>query len=342
EILGEKRVVSPDNGTAETWYKIAPPRGEFRWVFGRFVVPQGIAGTQAEHADPSELAGVRHRGPRAKDEADVAQAGGEKRADETRSIVRGVAAEQVAIPTAAYEGDRPGIALTSAQTSSSQADEGGLVYSTTRPRGRRMSAVEKLDGDLSLIVADPPAKWDFHTIRTRAQAALENSASALERGKAKELLSDIERYEQLQAGYAQIDAIRDETEQQNRLAGVAQAAAPGSATAKRPASAVPETVPATLASGATSDVDLAQFDGVGQLRPVVSRRAGAPRFALTGTAGEVLMFLTATPGVNLDQYVGQYVGLNGTRGYMPKLNQAHLTVARARPLASSILVARQP
>jgi hypothetical protein len=44
EILGEKRFVSPDNGAAETWYKIAPPRGEFRWVFGRFVVPQGIAG----------------------------------------------------------------------------------------------------------------------------------------------------------------------------------------------------------------------------------------------------------------------------------------------------------
>jgi hypothetical protein len=104
---------------------------------------------------------------------------------------------------------------------------------------------------------------------------------------------------------------------------------------------VPVTTPNPVASQTVSTVDLSQFDGVGQLRPVQSRRAGAPRFALTGQSGEVLMFLSASPGVNLDRYVGQYVGLTGKRGYMPKLKQAHLTVAQAQPLTSNILVARQ-
>ncbi len=96
------------------------------------------------------------------------------------------------------------------------------------------------------------------------------------------------------------------------------------------------------AASPPADADLSQFDGVGQLRPVLSQRAGAPRFALTNTSGEVLMFLTASPGVNLDPYVGQYVGLTGKRGYMPKLQQAHLTVAQAQPLAATTLVAQQP
>jgi hypothetical protein len=268
-----------------------------------------------------------------------------------------------------------------------------------------------------LIVAEPPAKWDFQTIRMRAQAAVDNAASALQRGRAKELLNEIARYEQLKAGYARIDTIREQTDQQNRMVElataaatappaatpvappaatatappVATAAAPPAATAtappvataaappvataaaspaataavpppttvvqsapaatatvlvKPPASAVPSTVPVSvpsaLTSSSTSSVDLSQFDGVGQLRPVQSRRAGAPRYALTGQSGEVLMFLTASPGVNLDPYLGQYVGLTGKRGYMPKLQQAHLTVAQARPLTSSILTARQP
>jgi hypothetical protein len=202
-----------------------------------------------------------------------------------------------------------------------------------------MSHIEKIDGDISLIVSEPPAKWDFQGVRMRAQAAVDNAASALQRGRAKELLNEIARYEQLKAGYAQIDTIREQTDQQNRMVEVASAAAtvppqPAANTAASPAAS-------TAAPQAASSVDLSQFDGVGQLRPVVSTRAGAPQFALTGQSGDVLMFLTPSPGVNLDRYVGQYVGLTGKRGYMPKLKQAHLTVAQAQPLSASILVARQ-
>jgi hypothetical protein len=205
----------------------------------------------------------------------------------------------------------------------------------------------------------------------RAQAAVDSAASALERGRAKDLLNEIARYEQLRAGYAQIDAIREQTDRQNQMVAIATAAAPvvqqpaavatTTVAASPPASVVPSTVPVTAPATASnsvpntvpvattsstaslpvSTIDLSQFDGVGQLRPVQSRRAGAPRFALTGQSGEVLMFLSASPGVNLDRYVGQYVGLTGKRGYMPKLRQAHLTVAQAQPLNSSILAARQ-
>ncbi|MEX1223019.1 MAG: SH3 domain-containing protein, partial [Pirellulales bacterium] len=34
EVLGQKRFVDQQAGVTETWYQIAPPAGEFRWIYG--------------------------------------------------------------------------------------------------------------------------------------------------------------------------------------------------------------------------------------------------------------------------------------------------------------------
>ncbi|NIL96100.1 MAG: SH3 domain-containing protein, partial [Planctomycetales bacterium] len=231
QIVGEKRFVTPDNGKAETWYKIEPPRGEFRWVFGRFVVPQGIAGTTAEHVDSDERPPAANRWSKSqgergeRGETSLARATHSEPAAAERQIPDQADPESVAIPAAAYQGSEQNIALTADSTAADVAPHNGLLYSTTRPATRRMSQIEKLDGELSLMVAEPPARWDFHSLRMRVQAAVDNAASALERGRAKDLLNDMGRYEQLQAGYAEIDAIRSQTDHQNQMVNVAATAA---------------------------------------------------------------------------------------------------------------------
>ncbi|MEQ8210762.1 MAG: hypothetical protein RH917_13115 [Lacipirellulaceae bacterium] len=79
----------------------------------------------------------------------------------------------------------------------------------------------------------------------------------------------------------------------------------------------------------------AKYDAVGILKPVVSKRAKAPRYALVDQKGEVVSFVTPTPDVNLQRYVGRRVGIQGKRGYMPDYKRAHVTASRVNMLGGT-------
>jgi hypothetical protein len=79
------------------------------------------------------------------------------------------------------------------------------------------------------------------------------------------------------------------------------------------------------------------YDAVGVLRPVVSRRPGAPQFALVDDHGQVLTFVTPTPDMNLQPYIGKRVGVVGNRGYIAEFNRTHVTAARVTPITENIL-----
>jgi hypothetical protein len=74
------------------------------------------------------------------------------------------------------------------------------------------------------------------------------------------------------------------------------------------------------------------YDAVGILRPVVSRRPGAPQFAVVDERGQVVSFVTATPDLNLQPYLGHRVGVVGNRGYIPEFQRSNVTAARVTPL----------
>ena len=96
--------------------------------------------------------------------------------------------------------------------------------------------------------------------------------------------------------------------------------------------------PATaLAPTATAAAPGGPYDAMGILRPVVSRRPGAPQFALVDDRGQVLSFITPTPDVNLQPYLGQRVGVVGNKGYIAEFNRSHVTAARVMPLTDRIV-----
>jgi hypothetical protein len=83
--------------------------------------------------------------------------------------------------------------------------------------------------------------------------------------------------------------------------------------------------------------DAGRYDAVGILRPVVSRRPGAPQFALVDDRGQVISFVTPSPDVNLQPYLGHRVGITGNRGFIPEFNRAHVTAGRVTPLTQGLL-----
>jgi hypothetical protein len=53
--------------------------------------------------------------------------------------------------------------------------------------------------------------------------------------------------------------------------------------------------------------------------------------------GQVLSFVTTTPDLNLQPYLGRKVGIVGNRGYMPEFQHASVTAARVTPLNDRIV-----
>jgi hypothetical protein len=170
---------------------------------------------------------------------------------------------------------------------------------------------------LSLMIAEEPTTWQFDGLKSRANAALNGSRSALERGRASTLVREIAKYEQLRQQYAVAAVLRQQTEQRNAL--LANSAAVAAESVAPPA------------------FDVSKFDGVGRLTPVHSRRPGAPRFALTDAAGNVVTFVTPEADLPLANYVGRVLGLTGQRGFMPKLGKPHLTAKRLTELDPTVL-----
>ena len=93
---------------------------------------------------------------------------------------------------------------------------------------------------------------------------------------------------------------------------------------------------ATPVDGTTATT-ASPYDAVGILRPVVSRRPGAPQFALVDDQGQVVTFITATPDTNLQPYLGRRIGVTGSRGYIPEFRRPHVTAGRVTPLNDRLL-----
>jgi hypothetical protein len=95
--------------------------------------------------------------------------------------------------------------------------------------------------------------------------------------------------------------------------------------------------PAPAAVAGSVAATQALYDAVGTLKPVVSRRDKAPRYALVDDHGDVVTFVTAAADVNLQPYVGKRIGVRGSRGFMPEYRRAHVTASRVTPLEEKLI-----
>jgi SH3-like domain-containing protein len=256
EILETKKI-GAGNSPSQTWYKIAPPAGEFRWVSLKYL--------EAEHVHE----GLRHRS-------------GEERSLE------------------ADAGDRDG-------------------HSSKKklPHEMFQAELDRLERELAQMVAEEPNVWSFDSLRIGAESLLAEADTAIERGKARLLLSRISFSEDLKKRFDNVAVMRDESDRSQKYI----------ASLRRSVNLAKDYV----VNGSE------RYDGVGRLEQVAPSTPGVPRYALLDESGKVRSYVTPSTGVNLNKYVGQQIGVVGQRGYIPDQKAQHVTASRITVLDGKVM-----
>jgi hypothetical protein len=73
-----------------------------------------------------------------------------------------------------------------------------------------------------------------------------------------------------------------------------------------------------------------RYDGQGWLKPVVTRQSDRPvaPYALVDREGKPVCFVTPSPGFNVHRYLNKQVGVYGRRGHIESLNAPHVVAER--------------
>ena len=297
------------------WFAIRPPKDSFSWVSSRHL--QLGAGNLATVSDERVAARV---GSRMNDTRDVIQVrlhqGEMVEVLEPRRNVP--ASEQgstpwykIAPPAGEFrwvsgrfvdpDYDRDGLRRTSHETVDLTGQAiGRLPGSNGAPRpsspAQFQKQLDRIDLELSTMIVEDPNFWELSELRQRAETLFNQSETALERGRARMLVSKIARFEDIKRRKQALAATRPEL--------------------ARPDMPAISPLPPADPDG--------RFDAKGQLIRVPNPKPGGPQYAILDTTGNIRCFVSPAPGVNLRSYVGRQVGINGIRGYMPEQRASHV------------------
>lgn len=312
EILeSDAREIQGEKG----WCKIAPPSGEFRWIFGKYVDPDfPHDGVHRHRAPGPPVASLPEAGPPGPPPFEPMLRDAELPDAERHEACPVVHREELRPerhPGREFVDHRPLPPL-----ADRRRDAEPLSSATPMPlrqlHGPEFAReVEDLELELSIMVAEEPTVWNFERIGPRARALLEQAETAVERGRARILVNKVARFEELKQRSDSVNQIGRDTERRNRhLADLS----------RRRGEAV-----------RVQTLD-ERFDGVGRLSRLPATSAGTPRYALVEPDGQVRCYVTPAPGVDLQNYVGREVGIYGVRGYMPEKQAPHLVAKHITPV----------
>lgn len=173
---------------------------------------------------------------------------------------------------------------------------------------------------LSTIVVERPSFWRFERLDAEATELLTLASNDAQRNAVRDTAARIDNFRrlgsQLRNGAEDAGGWRSPNSQANSQA-IAQS--------------TPRLAPPTQL---TSTRDASGHDASGVLRPVVSQRPDAPKYAVIDDAGRIAALVTPTPDLDarLKGMVGQRVGLDGQRGYRTDLRREHVVAERVTPL----------
>lgn len=287
-------VLGSDETGSKTWYKIAPPAGEFRWIHGRYVERDTLEGVEANvTAKPIPPFKARQSQPAPQPVAE----------ELPQPMNRTAAVSPASTVSQSAQAEPSEFASQLPQI------DGTKTNSATLPTKQLREAVDAINLDLSRIVAQTPGTWDFVDVQQQAEALLARCGTALDRGHVRLLKNKIDRFAELKRRRDTVNTVMTETDRQNRTLGAATSA-------QRPRVLDP------------------RFDGTGILMPVISKNIQTPPFALVDSLKQrrILSYVSAAPGVNLRVHLGKRVGIYGITSVAPDLNKPHLTAKRVTVL----------
>ncbi len=365
EIVGEAVI------EGKKWYRISPPSGEFRWIHARHVehapatdsvasaepvearnppvvtVPVGEpAGTQkADRDDESK--------PASDSESVTPEADSQPERDPEWRAAPIQSADQSsatdASPQSIVAGQSPSESSTTGPTVAADASAQRLATAVAPPAAKSEQpassstqevSITPIPGDdlarqltdielrLSRLVAEPPVTWQIEPLRREVEQLIAQTTSETDLSRLKSTIAKLDRFAAIAQKYQQSRPI-------GRLPTSAGSGDPRTMSSSGTPSTNTQHRSAELIAGPTPDTS--RYDAVGTLRPVVSKRPGAPQFALVDERGQVISFVTPSPDVNLQPYVGHRIGVTGSRGFIPEFQRSHVTAGRVAPLGGRLV-----
>ncbi len=324
EILDQHEQNTPEG--LKTWYKIAPPAGEFRWVASKFLAPQSteqvvepprtsVAPT-ASHTPASVPPTTRVAAPSAS--PPVADKPAAPESQELLAKLQEVQKELEALKAA---GPRDGwVSRGQSSTTSGNTTPSNSSTAFTSPpvaktiaihQGNVPYAIDQLELQVAEVVSRDTSLWDFRDVTAQAERVLAVASTEAERQRTRNLLTRVEKFDDIRKRTAQVTAQRLALEEASRTRTASRAASNSQIELRDP---------------------LRKYDGTGRLAEVVSQKTGAPQFALVNSTGEVQFYVTPAPGVNLRPFLGREIGVTGIMGYLPEQRMRHVTAKRVEEL----------
>ena len=298
-ILGEK-MLPAENGEAQLWYRIEPPRGEWRWMMGKYLLPLpagASAGTANSTTTP--LAQQTTRRP-------VGDLG-----ELVTSPTATGGPELGATPTETMPGttlpgtpgglvERPLVrigALPPAQPSELASVPVETVPPTEQPLpASKVDGLELLDSRLQAMVEKPTGDWDFQQIETDYLKLRENSTESGFRQQIESRLIRITQYKRVRSQYDDVMRLASETTRRDEQLAAVQRQQEQELKQRR----------------------ALRFDGAGVVQRAAKGSRGA-QYVLLAPNGRVLAYLQPGEGVNLEPWVGKPAGVSGPRNYQQEL-----------------------
>lgn len=334
KILDEKTLLSGRRNAPESWLKIAPPRGQWRWVMGQHVV---AASDYSPTSPPRPLA-VDKRTPVPSEWKEIPAAEEDLGTEEAAPVRESFTQAPIETRPPAAELEHEPVA--------------------------QAIPLQTLDAELRGILELPKDEWDFTALRSHyEQSRAANTFPSADRIFVQRL-STLDRLEKDAEVYREVIRITDETARRDEEILARMEAAHAQFTAGTPTPVAtgptgptptpigpapgPTDVPTPIAEATPVPTPVAgpvptptpvsgpipqavpRFDGAG----IVQRAPGGtqPGHVLIAPDGRVLAFLVSSAGVNMDVFVGREAGVRGNRTHSPELKSDLINVSSLVPV----------
>jgi hypothetical protein len=302
-VLGEK-MLAPEmgDGPPERWYRIEPPRGEWRWVMGQAVAPPDHSAVRTPSGDPFDAPGTPDRSRRAPPVP---------RADADSPSFEQPLAES---PNREYLDDAAGASNRDVPRATRplvrKEGKPGKALPENRRHDNVLDELDRLDARFRSILLKPPQEWEFGQLEQDYQSLRGETDSGNIQQMIDARLSRIADYRKMRSEEEVVARVRTETSRRDaELAEIQHRQESQLASLRQP-----------------------RFDGAGIVERSALNRRGAPRYVLLAPTGRVLAYLVPAPGVSLEGWIGRAAGVNGSRIPHPELKSDLITVNRLTPV----------
>ena len=316
-LLGRTQRMLSRANRSQTYYKIAPPAGEFRWIHKDHL----SGGSETQSRSPSD---TTEQSRIQSSQAKVALASFTDGQTDSQLLTATNPANYVPRWIKPSGAAKTGRLLERNRVAQQQMKSEKKIpfrqvsFPVQSSVSTNITTLTELELAVSQMATQPSDLWKIGLLRDRANQLLSDSGAA-EQGAIEGIIERLDQYQQIKDSRLRIEAT-DLADLPPRSSDLNVRNLPFNES---------DLDTAEVGSGVlTPEARRTAYEETGYLVRVRSTRNDAPEYAIVDEQGAVQVFVTPQPGLNISTYVRRHVGVFGRRGYLYRLKTQHVTVTK--------------